>query len=210
MNLNVIKLTIDQLIKSGVHLGYTRWFLNSKMKPYLVGYKNSMIFINLYYTNIQLKMFINYLYNIIAFRHKVLIIKQYHPLNLNSIFYELNNVFFYQEKWTGGYLTNFKLVKRSVKRKLLNNNSLNFMKFMPSCVIILDANISNIALIEALNLEIPVCSILDTNSKYIQQVNYPIVGNNHSFEALCFYCYLFKNAILKGRKKECFNILNII
>ena len=39
LNLN-LKLTINQMLMSNVHVGHTRRFLNVKVKPYLLGYRN--------------------------------------------------------------------------------------------------------------------------------------------------------------------------
>ena len=81
---------------------------------------------------------------------------------------------------------------------------------MPSLVFFFDVNASKWALIESSNLEIPIASIVDTNTAYIQHINYPIVGNNKSFESLFLYLNLIINSVLKGQQKELLNILNII
>jgi len=65
-------------------------------------------------------------------------------------------------------------------------------------------------LIESSNLEIPIGSIVDTNTNFLDYINYPIIGNNKSFEAMYLYLNLIKNAVLKGRQKELLKILRIV
>lgn len=191
-------------MSSNVHIGHNRWLSNNKIKPFLIGYKHSLNFINLYYTNLQLKLLINFIYNTTSLRQKILIVNEFGSLNFNNLFSNLRNVFYIKNKWTGGSLTNFKLVRRN------SQNSLKNMKFMPSIVILFDSTLSKTALFECLNLEIPTSVILDSNSPFLEIINYPIIGNNRSVESLYFYSYLFRNAILKGVKKECLNILQIV
>ena len=42
-NLN-LKLTINQMLMSNLHIGHTRKFLNSNVKPYLLGTRNNVTF----------------------------------------------------------------------------------------------------------------------------------------------------------------------
>ena len=63
---------------------------------------------------------------------------------------------------------------------------------------------------EASNLDIPVAAVVDTNINRLGLINYPIVGNNTSFEPLYLYLNLIKNAAIKGRQKELLKILRIV
>lgn len=63
---------------------------------------------------------------------------------------------------------------------------------------------------ESSNLEIPVVSIVDSNTSLLSYINYPIIGNNKSFEALFLYLNLILNSVKKGHQKELLKILNII
>jgi ribosomal protein S2 len=87
---------------------------------------------------------------------------------------------------------------------------LGSMRYMPSLVFFFDIDLSKWALKETSNLEIPIVSIIDTNTSLSQQVNYPIIGNNKSFESLFLYLNLILNSVLKGHQKELLKILNII
>jgi len=206
MDLGIVKFTINQLVLSGIHLGQNRWVLNNKVKPFLIGYKHSLNIINLYFTGLQLKTFLNFLFNIVSLRQKVLIVKESSVLGFKNLFSPLENVVYFEGKWVGGFLTNFKTVRRCKKLSSIDNK----IKFMPSVVILYDASASKWALYESSNLEIPIFSIINTDDSHVNLVNYPVVGNNSSYESLYFYSYLFRNAILKGIQKERLNILRII
>ncbi len=210
LNLN-LKLTINQMLVSNIHVGHTRRFLNVKIKPYLLGHRNNIYILNISHTSAQFKILINILINLISTRQKLLIIKDRDVFNFRDSL-NLKNVFFYDKKWIGGALTNFKKVRQSKIFKLNNNfyTGLGSMRYMPSLVFFFDSNLSKWALIESSNLEIPIGSIVDTNTNFLDYINYPIIGNNKSFEAMYLYLNLIKNAVLKGRQKELLKILRIV
>lgn len=198
------------MLLSNVHIGHTCRFLNVKIKPFLLGYRNDIHIINITYTSFQFKLVINFLINIFSLRQKVLIIRELDFFHFARTL-QLKNIFYYDKKWIGGCLTNFKRVRNNSKFKELNNstNSLSFLRYMPSAVFFFDVNQSKWALLEALNLDVPVVSIVDTNTEFLNYINYPIVGNNQAFESLYLYVTLIKNSALKGKQKELFKILRI-
>jgi len=84
------------------------------------------------------------------------------------------------------------------------------MKSLPSIIFFLDTNFSYWAILEAVNLDIPISAIIDTNTNFISYINYPIAANNKSFESNLLFLYMIKNAVLKGQQKEVFKILRIV
>jgi len=210
LNLN-LKLTINQMLMSNVHVGHTRRFLNVKIKPYLLGYRNNIYILNISHTTAQFKIFINILMNLISVRQKLLIVRDRDVFNFRDSL-NLKNVYYYDKKWIGGALTNFKKVRHSKIFKANNNfyTGLGSMRYMPSLVFFFDSNLSKWALIETSNLEIPIVSIVDTNINLFSHINYPIVGNNKAFESMYLYLNLIRNAVLKGRQKELLKILRIV
>lgn len=205
-----LKLTLNQMLLSNVHIGHTCRFLNVQMKPFILGYRSGIHIINISFTNFQFKIFINFLINIFSLRQKLLILKELDFFNFSN-YLNLKNVFYYDKKWIGGALTNFRQVRRSIKFKEFNNvkSSLISLKYMPSAIFLFNVNQSKWALFEALNLDIPVGAILDTNTAFFKYINYPIVGNNKSFESLYLYLSLIKNAAIKGKQKELAKVLKI-
>lgn len=211
MNNKSLRLTINQLVLSNVYMGDNYQFINTKIKPFLLGYKNGYHIINLSFTCIQIKLLINILVNLVSLRQKLLIVKDLDFFNL-TVLLNYNNVFFYNKKWIGGVLTNFRTVRKSSKFKVDNKhyNTLGVMRYLPALVFLFNTNISKWALLEAHSLEIPIAGVINSNSTGLDFVNYPILGNNQSFEAIYLYVNILKNAIMKGKQKERLNIMRIL
>ena len=209
-NLN-LKLTVDQMLMSNIHIGHTKKFLNVKVKPYLLGSRNNIYILNILNTSSQFKTFINLIINLVSLRHRILVVKDRDLFNFRHML-KLNNIYFYDQKWIGGSLTNFRKVRQSSKFKQDNNhyNSLGSLRFMPSLVFFFDSNLSKWGITEAANLEIPIVSIIDSNSYLLDHINYPIIGNNKSFEAIFLYLNLLINSVIKGHQKELLKILRIL
>jgi ribosomal protein S2 len=83
-NLN-LKLTLNQMLLSNVHVGHTKKFLNSDIKPYLLGTRNNLYILNIAKTSFQFKLFINLLVNITSLRQKVLVVKERDVYNFRNL-----------------------------------------------------------------------------------------------------------------------------
>lgn len=206
MNGKLFRLTLNQLLLSNVYLGTKSNFFNVRVKPFLLGSRTGSYIINLSFTYLQFKILINLIINIVSYRQKILIVKDLDFYDLKASLL-LKNVFYYDKKWIGGILTNYRTVRKSLKFK---ENNLLAIRYMPSLLFLFNTNISKWALFEAYNLEIPVSAIIDTNSSYLEYINYPIIGNNQSFESIYLYVHILRNAVLKGRQKECLKIMRIV
>ena len=206
-----LKLTINQMLISNLHIGHKKKFLNVQVKPYLFGVRNGINILNITQTPFQFKIFINLLINLISKRQTILIIKDRDVLNFADLL-QLKQVYFYDKEWIGGALTNFTRVRQSNKFKQEHNtyNSLGSMRYLPSAVFFFDTDLSKWAVIESSNLEIPIAAVIDSNTSLLSHINYPIIGNNKSFESLFLYLNLIKNSVLKGKQKELLKILRII
>lgn len=210
LNLN-LKLTINQMLLINMHVGHSKKFLNGKVKPYLLGVRNNINILNISQSPFQFKLLINILINLVSLRNKILIVKDRDLFNFRNLL-NLKNVYYYDKKWIGGVLTNFRKVRQSSRFKVDNNyyNGLGSLRYMPSLVFFFDLDTSKWAVIESSNLEIPIAAIVDSNSSYVEHVNYPIIGNNKSFEATFLYLNLIINSVLKGQQKELLKILRIV
>jgi ribosomal protein S2 len=80
-----LKLTIDQMLMSNVHLGHTKKFLNVHIKPYLLGSRNNIYILNVVHTAVQFKLIINIIINLISLRQKLLIIKERDVFNFRKL-----------------------------------------------------------------------------------------------------------------------------
>jgi small subunit ribosomal protein S2 len=203
-----LQLSVEQLLLVNAHLGHTRKFLNIKIKPYLMGQRANIYLINVSHTAHQCKIFLNVLINLFSLRKKLLIIKDFAFFDFKSIMLN-SRIYYYDKKWIGGLLTNFKKVRRNSKF-IKSKNTLRNLKSLPSMVFFLDINFSYWAVLEAVNLDIPISAIIDTNTNSIDNINYPIASNNKSFEVNLLFLHMIKNALLKGEQKEVSKILHII
>lgn len=206
-----LKLSMHQMLLSNIHLGHTRKFLNINIKPYLLGRRGNIYIMNLGYTLQQFKVIFLFIINLLSLRQKILIVKDRDFFEFKKLVI-IKNTFFYDKKWIGGILTNYRKIRQSIKFKKDNYtyNSLITMNYLPSLVFFFDPDLSHWALKEASNLNIPISAVIDTNILLLKLINYPIVGNNKSFEAQYLYLNLIKHAAQKGRQKEVLKILTII
>lgn len=81
---------------------------------------------------------------------------------------------------------------------------------MPSLLFIFNTNRSKWALLEGHSLEIPITAVLGNDSQYFDIINYPIIGNNKTFESTYLYISVLRNAIIAGKRKERLKILRIL
>ncbi len=204
------KLSFKQLMLSNVFLGSRKASFNMIMKPFIVGYRGSFCILNLSHTYIQFKLLICVLFNIVFLRKKVLIVKE-NDLYDFKINLKAKNLYFYDKKWIGGCLTNFKIVSRHPKFLELSKSFLNLRKlrYLPSFIFLFDPNISEAALFEGYVLGIPTSAIANSDCLFFESINYPVLGNTECYESMYFYMHVLRDAIKLGSVKEHIEILRI-
>lgn len=202
-------LHTNQLLFANVHIGHSSKFFNLKIKGYLLGLRKKLFILNINLTIIQYQIVINLIINLISKRHKILVIKEFDLSNFKKHL-KFKNVMFYDKKWIGGLLTNYKRVITSPKLNFNNDiTKIKNYKSMPSVILFFDINISKWALLEAYNLQIPSISLIDTETNNFNLLNYPIISNNKSIDSTLLYLYTIKNSIIKGQQKEIAKILQL-
>ena len=132
------------------------------------------------------------------------------------------------KRWLGGLLTNYKTVKQSINRlKLLegmqNDGSVERMSKkealqhsrelkklqaslsgivnmpgLPDAMIVIDVGYENIAVNEAVKLQIPVVGVVDSNNSP-QGIDYIIPGNDDAIRSIRLYVKTIADAIVEGR-----------
>ena len=70
---------------------------------------------------------------------------------------------------------------------------------IPDMIFIIDTNVEELAVKEALKLNIPIVAVVDTNSDPAG-INYPIPGNDDARRAINLYCDLIKQTVLDAQK----------
>ena len=77
MRLNLIKITIQELLKYGIHVGYSRQYLNSQIKPYLIGFRGQFNIFNLKPVKYQIRALLFVIKSLASLRQSILIINHY-------------------------------------------------------------------------------------------------------------------------------------
>ena len=231
--MNLPSVTIKQLLEAGVHLGHKTLRWNPKMSKFIFGSKNSIHIIDLVQTLEMINSALFQIHKCISAGGKILFVstKKQATDTVSALAIETSQ-YYVNHRWLGGMLTNWNTISNSIKRykKLtedLKGESAGFtkkevlkmgiqrdklerslggiseMKKMPDMIFIIDTNVEELAVKEALKLHIPIVAIIDTNSDPTG-INYPIPGNDDARRAINLYCDLVKQTVndAKGYIKE--------
>tara|TARA_B100000427_G_C15463504_1_gene575165 strand:- start:184 stop:1074 length:891 start_codon:yes stop_codon:yes gene_type:complete len=227
--MNIPNVTIKQLLEAGVHLGHKTFRWNPKMKKFIFGANNSIHIIDLVQTLEMINVALQEVHKCISSGGKILFVstKKQATESISTLAKDTSQ-FFVNHRWLGGMLTNWKTISNSIKRykKLtddLQKENTGFtkkeilkmgiqrdklerslggiadMKKVPNMIFIIDTNIEELAVKEAIKLNIPIIAIVDTNSDPTG-INFPIPGNDDARRAINLYCELVKQTILDAQK----------
>jgi small subunit ribosomal protein S2 len=227
--MNIPSVTIKQLLEAGVHLGHKTFRWNPKMSKFIFGAKNSIHIIDLVQTLEMINVALQEIHKCISSNGKILFVstkKQASDTIANLA--KDTSQFYVNHRWLGGMLTNWKTISKSIERykKLslgLQKENTGFtkkeilkmgvqrdklerslggiaeMNSVPNLIFIIDTNVEDLAVKEALKLNIPIIAIVDTNSDPTG-INYPVPGNDDARRAINLYCDLVKQTILDAQK----------
>ncbi len=222
-------VTIKQLLEAGVHLGHKTFRWNPKMSKFIFGSKNSIHIIDLVQTLEMVNKALLEIHKCIISGGKILFVSTKKQASESVANLAKDTAQFYvNHRWLGGMLTNWKTISNSINRykKLsidLKKEDTGFtkkenlkmgiqrdklerslggiadMKKIPNMIFIIDTNVEDLAVKEALKLNIPIVAIVDTNSNPTG-INFPIPGNDDARRAINLYCELIKKTILDAQK----------
>jgi len=227
--MNIPSVTIKNLLEAGVHLGHKTFRWNPKMNKFIFGSKNSIHIIDLVQTLEMINRALPEIHKCITSGGKILFVstKKQAAETIANLAKDTSQ-FYVNHRWLGGMLTNWKTISNSIKRykKLsldLKKENTGFtkkenlkmgvqrdklerslggiadMKKVPEMIFIVDTNVEDLAVKEALKLNIPIVAIVDTNSDPTG-INFPIPGNDDARRAINLYCELVKYTILEAQK----------
>tara|TARA_B110000438_G_scaffold88473_1_gene87969 strand:+ start:875 stop:1744 length:870 start_codon:yes stop_codon:yes gene_type:complete len=222
-------VTVKQLLEAGVHLGHKTFRWNPKMSSFIFGSKNSIHIIDLVQTLEMANAALNEIHKCISAGGKILFVstKKQAAETIADLAKDTSQ-FYVNHRWLGGMLTNWQTISNSIKRlkKLsadLKNEKTGFtkkenlkmglqrdklerslggiadMKKTPDMIFIVDTNVEELAVKEAIKLNIPIVAIVDTNSDPTG-INFPIPGNDDARRAINLYCDLIKHTILDAQQ----------
>tara|TARA_Y100000992_G_scaffold200114_1_gene136316 strand:+ start:93 stop:872 length:780 start_codon:yes stop_codon:yes gene_type:complete len=227
--MNIPKITIEQLLEAGVHLGHKTLRWNPKMKKYIFGKRDSIHIIDLTQTLELTNVALEKVYKTISEGGKILFIST--KKQASEAIAELakdTEQYFVNYRWLGGMLTNWGTISNSIKKLNKLNSDLSSenrgftkkellkmsgqrdklqrslggimdMKKIPELVFIIDTNYESLAIKESIKLNIPIVAILDTNSNP-DGIDFPIPGNDDARRSIDLYCSLLKDTIMSAKK----------
>ncbi len=113
----MIEITIKQLLEAGVHFGHqtSRW--DPKMKPYIFGARNGIHIIDLQQTVVLLREVCRFVRDLAAQGGQFLFVgtkKQAQEVVREEA--ERCGMFYVNNRWPGGMLTNFHTIRKSIER----------------------------------------------------------------------------------------------
>lgn len=222
-------VTMKQLLQAGVHFGHQTRKWNPKMARFIFAERNGIYIIDLHKTVKMLKSACNFLRDIVSQGEIVLFVgtkKQAAEIIKEQA--TRCGMFYVNERWLGGMLTNFETIRKSVKRlkeiermeqdgtfsalpkkevsnlqkqkERLESNlaGIKEMEKLPGAVIIIDTIIEKIAVAEANKLMIPIIAIVDTKCDP-DLIQYPIPGNDDAIRSIKLICEKLADAIIEGQ-----------
>lgn len=224
----MINVTLQDLLIAGTHFGHLTRRWNPKMKRYIFMERNGIYVIDLKKTLVCLEKAYNAIVEIVRRGEKMLFVgtkKQAKEIIKAEV--ERCDMYYMNERWLGGTLTNFATIKKSIRRmknfekmatdgtydKISKKEILTIerkkdklekflggirdMNRLPGVMFVVDAKKEAIAIAEANRLNIPVIALIDTNSDPTI-VDYPIPGNDDAFKSISLITHTISDAVLEG------------
>jgi small subunit ribosomal protein S2 len=221
---------IKSLLEAGVHFGHETKRWNPKMKKYIFGEKNGIYIIDLSKTADAIAKACAFLKVVTGGGGHIMFVgtkKQAQEIIKEEA--SRCGMYFVNQRWLGGMLTNYQTIKKSIKRLLdlermkedgtlaklskkeaaklnremvkLNKNleGIRDMDKLPRAMFVIDAKKEDIAVKEARKVGIPVIALVDTNSDP-DLVDYVIPGNDDAIRSIKLVTGLIADTIQDGKE----------
>jgi small subunit ribosomal protein S2 len=222
-------IAMKDLLEAGVHFGHQTKRWNPKMKEYIFGERNGIYIIDLGKTAKLFRDAEQFVTSLAAEGRTLLFVGTKRQAQ-DAVSEEAQRcgMFFVNQRWLGGLLTNFTTIQRSIgrlreleamstdgrydtlskkeiariekeKRKLQKNlDGIRQMGRLPDAIFVVDTRKEKIAVDEARKLKIPVIGIVDTNCDP-DEVDYVIPGNDDALRAIRLFTSRVADAVISGR-----------
>ena len=225
-------VSMKQLLEAGVHFGHQTRRWNPKMAKFIFTERNGIYIIDLQTTVKKVEEAYDFLREVAQNGEVVLFVGTKKQAQ-ESVKEEAirANMFYVNERWLGGMLTNFKTIETRVKRlkqletmaedgtfELLPKKEviglrhemeklekylggIKDMPKMPGALFVIDPKKERIAIAEAKKLGIPVVATVDTNCDP-DEIDFPIPANDDAIRAVKLLTGKMADAVLEGRQGE--------
>ena len=225
-------VSMKQLLEAGVHFGHQTRRWNPKMAKYIFTERNGIYIIDLQKTVKKAEEAYSFVRSIAEEGKSVLFVgtkKQAQEAIKDEALKA--DMYFVNERWLGGMLTNFQTIKKRISRlkeleameadgtfEVLTKKEVQGLKHemeklekylggikdmdkLPGALFIVDPRKERIAVAEAHKLHIPIVAIIDTNCDP-DEIDYPIPGNDDAIRAVRLLTGKIADAIIEGRQGE--------
>ena len=224
-------VTMKSLLEAGVHFGHQTRSWNPKMAKYIFTARNGVHIINLENTVVEIEKAYAFVMNTIKDRKDATVLfvgtkKQAHEAIKAEA--QRCGMYYINERWLGGLLTNFKTIKTRIdrlnsinareqsgelslltkkeaaqllkERNVLEQNlgGIKTMTRLPDIIFVIDIEKEHLAVEEARKLHIPIVALVDTKCDP-DLVDYVIPGNDDAIRAVKLITATIANAVIEGR-----------
>ena len=225
-------VSMKQLLEAGVHFGHQTRRWNPKMAKYIFTERNGIYIIDLQKTVKKAEEAYSFVRSVAEEGKSVLFVgtkKQAQEAIKDEALKA--DMYFVNERWLGGMLTNFQTIQKRVNRlkeleameaegvfEVLTKKEVQGLKHemeklekylggikdmdkLPGALFIVDPRKERIAVAEAHKLHIPIVAIIDTNCDP-DEIDYPIPGNDDAIRAVKLITGRMADAVIEGRQGQ--------
>ena len=226
--------TMKALLEAGVHFGHQTKRWNPKMSKYIYATRSDIHIIDLQISVDCVEEAYQFVKSVAAEGKSILFVgTKKQAQDAIKAEAERCNMFYINQRWLGGTLTNFKTIRTRVDRlnkinqmeligefELLpkkevaslkkerddlekNLGGIKNMRTLPGCLFVVDLKKEENAVREARKLNIPIVAIVDTNCDP-DLVDYVIPGNDDAIRAIQLLASLMADAVIEANQGESF------
>ncbi len=223
-------ITMKQLLEAGVHFGHQTKRWNPKMSKYIYAARNDVHIINLQLSVEMVEKAYQFIHDVVKEGKSILFVgtkKQAQDAIKEEA--ERCGMFYMNQRWLGGTLTNFKTIRSRIdklnkinqmeiigefellpKKEVMklkaerdklekNLGGIKNMRTLPGALFVVDVKNEEGAIKEARNLHIPVVGIVDTNCDP-DLVDYVIPGNDDAIRAIKLISSVIADAVIEVKE----------
>lgn len=225
--MNIPKL--EEMLKAGMHFGHrtNRW--HPKMEPFIFTKKNGIYIINIEKTQEQIKKALEFMIKLRSEDKTILFVgtKKQVRVSMKEMAEEIGSPYVVG-KWLGGFITNFAVVKKSIKKyqdllsdkesgklsKYTKKEQLDFdrdikrleervgglvgLTRLPDAMFVWDLKEEKTAVAEAISKNIPIIAVCDTNVNP-ELADYPIPANDDATKTIELLLNCIKTNLLNAK-----------
>ncbi|MDY2628202.1 MAG: 30S ribosomal protein S2 [Lachnospiraceae bacterium] len=227
-------ISMKQLLEAGVHFGHQTRRWNPKMAPYIYTERNGIYIIDLQKSVVMVDDAYKAVADIVANGGNILFVgTKKQAQDAIAAEAERCGMFYVNQRWLGGMLTNFKTIESRIARlkkieqmqedgtfdvlpkkevielkkeleKLEKNlGGIKEMKTLPDAIFVVDPKKERICVQEAHILGIPLIGIADTNCDP-EELDYVIPGNDDAIRAVKLIVSKMADAVIEAKQGETF------